>query len=777
MPVIVEVQLRNGRIVEIEFPHRPTPDEVERAALEIERQLGITPPPPPPKPQPTQAQQLAGALRGTLQRGWNWLRSKLGLKSPEERAAEIAGPALAKHPEALQEMARIEAARRQASSVPAMLRDAAIAPGNLAAERRYGSALQRQGAQANTGSQMDQVGVVGQLGNLLGLPQRGAVAWAKQVASKRGAKGSKYADSGEAFMDAAEWGALLEDLAPFLPKPVRQALAVPMDIVLDPLLLVPPAKVAGVLAPIASKLPGAARAKELAQRGQYALLKWLHPTTAAALETLIRQTAREYGISGSDVWDLTNKITRDPMITWLDLYNIGGKNLLQLMKRALEMANVEFSGASPREFFMSAIMAPTQHMPPAATAEALDALRGSVAAILRELEANRGNGNTPELIQLLLENAISLLERPRMSPDEIPLMAGFVEAMRRWASDREVPSDWQRALGWWKRAVTSFNLPAGAVRNFFGNFLAQYLAGEPLKLSPRPFAELLKDAFGTTKFTRAGDIGADVLKRGEPPKQALARAAQSIAEKAGEIYSGADKLAAAILAKLTDKPVEHFLIGESFRLPERIEWLSRVGLVPVASWPTFIAPRLAKGFMENPARWHRLAMALQAGGVQEKDNNLYIPLKDNKAVNIEPFLPISPYMLSSSEGDLPELLQRWPPLAIARDITDALAGAPARPAALSTESPPLNAAITALNYALPPTFWNAMRLARPQWFADIPPSPLSKSDYLLRLLGAGIIRDPEQYAAIRRRRELAKLRRLMRRVGVRATQMNEQTGE
>jgi len=777
MPVIVEVQLRNGRIVEIEFPHRPTPDEVERAALEIERQLGITPPPPPPKPQPTQAQQLAGALRGTLQRGWNWLRSKLGLKSPEERAAEIAGPALAKHPEALQEMARIEAARRQASSVPAMLRDAAIAPGNLAAERRYGSALQRQGAQANTGSQMDQVGVVGQLGNLLGLPQRGAVAWAKQVASKRGAKGSKYADSGEAFMDAAEWGALLEDLAPFLPKPVRQALAVPMDIVLDPLLLVPPAKVAGVLAPIASKLPGAARAKELAQRGQYALLKWLHPTTAAALETLIRQTAREYGISGSDVWDLTNKITRDPMITWLDLYNIGGKNLLQLLKRSLEMANVEFAGASPREFPMTVVSAPTQHMHPAAMAEALDALRGSVAAILRELEANRGNGNTPELIQLLLENAISLLERPRMSPDEIPLMAGFVEAMRRWAVDREVPSDWQRALGWWKRSVTSFNLPAGAVRNFFGNFLAQYLAGEPLKLSPRPFAELLKEAFGTTKFTRAGDIGADVLRRGEPPKQAMARVAQTIADTAGEIYSGADKLAAAVLAKISDKPVEHFLIGESFRLPERIEWLSRVGLVPFASWPTFIAPRLARGFMENPARWHRLAMALQAGGVRESDNNLYIPLQDNKALNVEPFLPISPYMLSASEGDLPELLARWPAISFARDITDALAGAPAKPAALSTTSPIANAAITALNYALPPSFWNALRLAKPEWFADIPRSPLSKSDYLLRLLGMGVIRNPEQYAAIRRRRELEKLRRLMRRVGVRATQMNEQTGE
>jgi hypothetical protein len=247
--------------------------------------------------------------------------------------------------------------------------------------------------------------------------------------------------------------------------------------------------------------------------------------------------------------------------------------------------------------------------------------------------------------------------------------------------------------------------------------------------------------------------------------------AQALADKAGEIYSGADKLAAAVLAKITDKPPTHFMISDSFRLPERIEWLSRVGLLPFATWPTWIAPRLLRGAWENPARWNRAGMALRAAGVQENDNNLYIPLKDNKAVNVEPFLPLSPYMLSSSEVDLPDLLQRWPPLAIARDITDALAGAPPKPAALSTTSPIANAAITAAGYALPPTFWNLLRLTKPEWFADIPPSPLSSSDYLLRLLGAGIVRDPSQYEAVRRRRELEKLRRLMRRVGVRENQM------
>jgi hypothetical protein len=620
----------------------------------------------------------------------------------------------------------------------------------LAAEKRYGSALQQNKAQSNTGSQMEQVGVVGQLGNILSLPQRGAVAWAKQVATRHGAQGSKYGSGADAFTDAAEWGALLEDLAPQLPKPVRQALSVPMDIVLDPLLLVPPAKIAQVLGPIASKLPGAAKLGQAGRSAQAALLAFLHPTAAATLEHVLR---------------------------WLPLEQMRTGDKLDMLRQALAHAD-ELAGRSPGD-----IGADVYNLLGPVAAERLpgtvflEALSGATDEAIREIAELARQKRWRAVADRLLgaESAEDLIP-----PSPVPTaaeIAGLAEAMRRWSADREVPSGWQRGLGWWKRTVTSFNLPAGAIRNFFGNFLAHYLANEPIKLSERPFTELLREAFGTTKFTRAGDIGADVLKRGEPPKQALARAARTIADTAGEIYSGADKLAAAIIAKLTDKPVEHFLIGESFRLPERIEWLSRVGLVPFATWPSFIIPRLARGFWENPARWHRLAMALQSIGARESDNNLYIPLKDNKAVNVEPFLPLSPYMLSSSEGDLPDLLQRWPPLAIARDISDALAGAPARPAALSTESPPLNAAITALNYALPPTFWNALRLARPQWFADIPRSPLTTGDYLWRLLGVGIMRSPEQYEVLRRRRELEKLRRLMRRVGVRESRMNEQTGE
>jgi len=789
MPVIVEVKLPDGRLLEIQFPNKPTPQDVQRV---VEQILAINQPAASKTPpqQPTQGQQLAGALRGTLQRGWNWLRSKLGWKSPQERAAEIAGPAMAKHPEAMAEMARIEAARRQASALPGMLRDAAIAPGNLAAERRYGSALKSQKAQASTGSQMEQVGTVTQLGNILSLPQRGAVAWAKQAASRRGAQGSKYADSGEAFQDAAEWGALLEDLAPQLPRPVRQAMAVPMDILLDPLILVPPAKVAGVLAPIVGKLPGAAKLGGMAETLHGRAMALLHPTVAMALEqagelpspnNIRRALQFADELAGSNLEQLVERYPREALALAPEQLLPAGQQIdkfavAEALSSAFESILARLQQDLPVRYFNA-------HDVVAAARDFVDSNWDLIDRLQKTVDREEINTILGQMAERLEEagfggqdiaDLLGSIQRLAGVARISTLDAGAVEAIRRGLADSQKPSGWQRALGWWKRAVTSFNLPAGAVRNFFGNFLAHYLAGEPLKLSPRPFAELLKDAFGTTTFTRAGDIGADVLKRGEPPKQAMARAAQTVADKAGEIYSGADKLAAAILAKLSDKPVEHFLIGESFRLPERIEWLSRVGLVPFATWPTWIAPRLLRGAWENPARWHRVGMALRAAGVQEKDNNLFKPLPGNRALNLEPFLPISPYMLSSSEGDLPELLQRWPPLAIARDITDALAGAPARPAALSTESPPLNAAITTLNYALPPTFWNLLRLIRPELFADIPRSPLSPSDYLWRLMGVGIVRDPAQYAAIRRRRELEKLRRLMRRVGVRESQMQSE---
>lgn len=159
------------------------------------------------------------------------------------RVAEIFTPqALARHPQLAQEAVRIEQARRQASAILPMIRDALIAPENTAAERRYGSALKQAGASATTGSEMRKAGKLEQIANLTNASQRGTVAWAKQVPARHGVEGSKYATGTDAFVDNAEWGALLEDLIPQLPKPVRQAMAVPMDLFIDPLAAVSPAK-------------------------------------------------------------------------------------------------------------------------------------------------------------------------------------------------------------------------------------------------------------------------------------------------------------------------------------------------------------------------------------------------------------------------------------------------------------------------------------------------------------------------------------------------------
>ena len=639
-----------------------------------------------------------------------------------------------------------------------------------------------------TGIQMTDVGVVTALGNILSLPQRGAVAVVKQVAQRHGGQGSKYADAGEAFVDAAEWGALLEDLAPFLPKPVRQALSIPMDIALDPLIAVPPAKVAATLAPIASKLPGAVKATEAGRWVGYQMLKQLHPTLARELERQALEIAPELARLG---------YIRDPQSVWQAararatlvpesveyVAASGGDQYLDLfgqLRRAIQEANRIPADVATTNWADILANLNLEELP----ATVREVVRAKQDEWLKQLAAamRLQPGETADKALAELERqmgSILGLEHAMPIPEQV---AALREALRRVGVDAEDPSGWQRAMAWWKRAVTSFNLPAGWVRNFLGNFLAHYLANEPLKLSQRPLRELLQEAFSKTTYTRAGDIGADVLRRGEPPKNAMLRWVAEklggVADWAGRTYSSADKLAAAVLSKITDKPVEHFLISESFRLPERIEWLSRVGLIPFATWPTFIVPRLARGFWENPARWHRLSMALKALGAEERGTNIYKPLPNQRAINIEPFLPISPYMFSASEGNLPELLQRWPPLAFGRDISDALAGAPPKPAALATESPLLNALITASNYALPPSFWNALRLYKPEWFADIPRSPLTPSDYLWRLLGLGIIRNPEQYEVLRRRRELEKLRRLMRRVGVRQNQMeNEETEE
>jgi hypothetical protein len=60
------------------------------------------------------------------------------------------------------------------------------------------------------------------------------------------------------------------------------------------------------------------------------------------------------------------------------------------------------------------------------------------------------------------------------------------------------------------------------------------------------------------------------------------------------------------------------MIGDNFRLPETIDKLSRWGVIPFASWPVWVAPRLARGLWEKPARYAQLGRLLRAIGARNR---------------------------------------------------------------------------------------------------------------------------------------------------------------
>lgn len=167
-----------------------------------------------------------------IQRALNALRALIDARYRAEQEIRRAfnTDALRRHPEALQELTRIKQAEAQAKAILPAVIDAVTNPQDTAAERRYGSALNRTGAQASTGAEKQGAGVVQRLLNALQAPQRGAVAWTAQIAGP----GSKYGSGTEAWIDDAEWGALLENYFPQWNVWLRRGLAVPMDLVLDP---------------------------------------------------------------------------------------------------------------------------------------------------------------------------------------------------------------------------------------------------------------------------------------------------------------------------------------------------------------------------------------------------------------------------------------------------------------------------------------------------------------------------------------------------------------
>jgi hypothetical protein len=558
-----------------------------------------------------------------------------------------------------------------------------------------------------------------------------------------------------------EWGAIMEAAAPGLPRLARQLLAIPADIILDPLNIVTPARAAGAGGKLARRLPKLAElleaANDLSRRGQYAVLKQLHPTAAAALEGVLERYARE----GESLWDVAR---RQPWVSRALSRAVGQAeptDLLGLLQRGLQNAR---SDIDLRYNWARALALPEA---------AKNRLPAYVFERARSEATQAAMDYAPSLLQYAAFGGQDIRDILQTAENIMRMISGQVggnpwadaataESLRRYALAHADPLLWERIMGHWKRVRTVANFPAGAIRNFLGNFLANYLAGEPLKLSQKPLKELIAEAFqqGTT---RAADIGVNVN-----PKQGWF----------SRFYTGADKLAAGILSKLTGKPPEYFLIGEDFALPETLDKLSRWGIVPFASWPVWVAPRLARGLWEKPARYAQLGRLLRAIGARELDTNVYLPVgqedefgQQHKAINLDPLLPLSPYQFLPVRvgGDPPEWYSNWALPALYRQIYEAWSGGNASPAGLTTPSPELNAAITLAAGVSPPSLLNLLRLAAPQLFADR--QELGRSDYLLRLLGVPIVGNPELWQPTRQRAERREERKRMRRQQQRERQL------
>ena len=176
---------------------------------------------------------------------WEWLRRLVNpaFKAEQDVYRTFNPEALRRHPQAAEELKRIKLAEYQAKALMPAIYDAITAPTQSTAEKRFGSALKRTGSRSSTGTEMEGTGALARVLNSMQAPQRGAVMGAKALSQRLGIPGSKYGSAVDAYTDDAEWGALLEDVAPEMNVWARRLLAVPMDILLDPAIMLKPAKV------------------------------------------------------------------------------------------------------------------------------------------------------------------------------------------------------------------------------------------------------------------------------------------------------------------------------------------------------------------------------------------------------------------------------------------------------------------------------------------------------------------------------------------------------
>lgn len=539
-----------------------------------------------------------------------------------------------------------------------------------------------------------------------------------------------------------EWGAVLEKDAPFLPRIVRQGLAIPMDIYLDPANLIPFGKGIELL----GKLPAVERAALKARALAGAAMNPSAMKAAAAIAQNVDRpglldvlrfawgSPEEANKAVEWAARMRNLAAQDPdnVPKWINILGTDKTNADKVV--ALATRN------------------------PQAIKQARQALEDSTGglsdAMLEYARAIEDLG-AEEILKLspfqLQEMGYNVIPQETIPQPLTPAAAaGLREAYRLEQELFANPNVAQQALGLWKFMKTAGNFPASADRNFYQNFILSWLAGDPI--TPGGVARGLWDVLfnwrepwrrAGASTARATESGMDVLSR-SPLKRFLI-------DRIGQLYQLADEKAASALSKATGLDRETFLMQHQY-LPETAAILSRWGILPFISWYLYAAPRWAKGLIRNPARTRSYLLAMKSMQPDNVDDLETIQIhgstrKRDDWGDILPsesmvgtWLPLDPSEFVGEEGSWLPFIRQNPFIQLALGGYDALSGGGVRGAFhTSTGSGPIDLMKFLWYFTTPSTVSKyTPELIRPIRSEDYPwlsYTPRDRVDALLSLLG------------------------------------------
>lgn len=432
-----------------------------------------------------------------------------------------------------------------------------------------------------------------------------------------------------------EYGAVLEASAPGLPRPARQVSAILADLLLDPLVYITPAKV-GQAARIGKPSEALARVLGINAAEAATSKSPLRPVGLALhllLDPTITRAAVREALSAQPGEKLNTAFASLAQ----------AQQLRKAVAEGLMEASKHSSRAIPDEVIQAADKVAKELGESHPDVQALRRVQQSMAA------SNTGHAYTESAdVQAVYRLAGLDKLAGKLSP------AARAEAERLSRQQRTAQSTYDKLLSAWKTTKTVFNPPSW-IRNFYQNFILQYLAGEPMQ--PWQIARGLKE-FITNPQARAEAWKSTESQSGRmtevgEPGGLLGR----ITQKAGEGYEAMDRAAASILSLITGKPPQSYMFNYG-EVPQTIDFLRRTGIAPFISWQYFAVPAVVRGLVNEPHRMRRLLQALITLQPDENKQGEWIQLPGRRETRAGSVLPLNPADFGP-ESDLLDPLSFW----------------------------------------------------------------------------------------------------------------------